>query len=194
MLYGVRMKMSHANPAVAKQRLLAERAALVRKMDKWNAKARDSTAAMGLPQLVLAGDGEGVDSAVASGAGSVRLATRDSLRGRSAAAATAAAKLVGGSSATGAAGAAARNGGVCDAPDPDPKFRMRPAHEVESENPELAAKLRQHAKNGEIMLALANAVMICKNSTICWWNGGNILESFLTILKRTNVTNHLIGE
>lgn len=28
---------------------------------------------------------------------------------------------------------------------------------------------------------------------MCWWGGGNILESFLEILERSNVTNHLIG-
>jgi arabinosyltransferase len=35
--------------------------------------------------------------------------------------------------------------------------------------------------------------MICKNTTICWWEGGNILGSFLTILEAANVTNYLIG-
>ncbi|GFH33494.1 uncharacterized protein HaLaN_32875, partial [Haematococcus lacustris] len=39
------------------------------------------------------------------------------------------------------------------------------------------------------MLTLANGIMICKNTTICWWNGGNILESFLTILSRAKITN-----
>jgi hypothetical protein len=141
------------------------------------------------------------------------------------------------------------DGATCDPPDPEDKYRMRPREEVEKENPELAALLKKHAnENNEIMLTLANGIMICKNATICWWNGrcpdftcyrhvpcnmtscleqqagkdlwsteaqgpgacditnstcrysafsptagGNILESFLTILKHTNVTNHLIG-
>lgn len=41
--------------------------------------------------------------------------------------------------------------------------------QVEKENPDLVAALKEHAKNNEIMLALANGIMICKNTTICWW-------------------------
>ncbi len=29
--------------------------------------------------------------------------------------------------------------------------------------------------------------------TICWWDGGNILEAFLEILERNQITNYLIG-
>ncbi|GLC37586.1 hypothetical protein PLESTB_001670700 [Pleodorina starrii] len=76
----------------------------------------------------------------------------------------------------------------------EPKYLMRPASEVASENPEFARLLAAHSnEQREIMLALTNAVMICKNTTLCWWNGGNILESFLEILERSNITNHLIG-
>ena len=39
----------------------------------------------------------------------------------------------------------------------------------------------------------ANGIMICTNKTICWWNGGNILESFLQIIDHNKITNHLIG-
>lgn len=49
-------------------------------------------------------------------------------------------------------------------------------------------------QNNEIMLTLANGIMICQNKTICWWDGGNILESFLTILSHNKITNYLIGE
>ncbi|EFJ41804.1 hypothetical protein VOLCADRAFT_119593 [Volvox carteri f. nagariensis] len=76
----------------------------------------------------------------------------------------------------------------------DPKYLMRPAAEVEAENPEFAQLLATHANDKrEIMLGLTNAVMICQNTTLCWWNGGNILESFLEILERSNIKNHLIG-
>ena len=46
---------------------------------------------------------------------------------------------------------------------------------------------------GEVMMTLANAVMICTNKTLCWWDGGNVLDSFLTILSHNNVTNYVIG-
>lgn len=102
--------------------------------------------------------------------------------------------------------------------------------QVEAENPVLAAKLQQYALGGEIMLALANGVMICQNTTICWcaggraraacrgnarygeasqhflpcatqrllhcnnrWQGGNILESFLAVMQRAGVRNHIIA-
>ncbi|GFR45714.1 hypothetical protein Agub_g7126, partial [Astrephomene gubernaculifera] len=74
------------------------------------------------------------------------------------------------------------------------KYMMRSADVVEAEQPEFAKLLAAHSnEHREIMLALANAVMICQNTTICWWNGGNILESFLEILERSNISNHLIG-
>ncbi|PNH02384.1 hypothetical protein TSOC_011648 [Tetrabaena socialis] len=76
----------------------------------------------------------------------------------------------------------------------NPAYLMRPAAEVEAENAEFAGLLGRHSnERREVMLGLANAVMICKNATLCWWNGGNILESFLEILERSNITNHLIG-
>ncbi|GIL65243.1 hypothetical protein Vafri_19054 [Volvox africanus] len=106
------------------------------------------------------------------------------------------------STGTVAGEAAVSAGGTCDpnghpvtaiAP-LNPKYLMRPAAEVEAENPDFAQLLAAHANDKrEIMLGLTNAVMICKNTTLCWWNGGNILESFLEILERSNITNHLIG-
>ena len=76
----------------------------------------------------------------------------------------------------------------------DPRYVMRPAEQVTKENPDLAELLPLHSNDKrEIMLAFANAVMICKNTTVCWWGGGNILESFLEILERSNITNHIIG-
>ena len=47
--------------------------------------------------------------------------------------------------------------------------------QVAAEYPDIAAKLAQLSINNEVMLALANGVMICQNTTICWWNGGDIL-------------------
>ena len=47
------------------------------------------------------------------------------------------------------------------------------------EYPEILDKLEKLSINNEIMLALANGVMICKNTTICWWNGGDILGQSL---------------
>ncbi|GAX75229.1 hypothetical protein CEUSTIGMA_g2674.t1 [Chlamydomonas eustigma] len=82
---------------------------------------------------------------------------------------------------------------ACEKNPADVTWPMKPAAEVAKENPELAEALRKSAKNNEIMLALANGIMMCKNSSICWWNGGNILESFLEIIDHNNITNHLIG-
>lgn len=46
----------------------------------------------------------------------------------------------------------------------------------------------------EVMLGLANGVMICKNPKICWWNGGNILESFLDVTwRRLGVRNLILA-
>jgi len=45
---------------------------------------------------------------------------------------------------------------------------------------------------GEVMLALANDVMMCSNHRTCWWNGGNILETFLKGLQRIPVANVVI--
>jgi len=50
---------------------------------------------------------------------------------------------------------------------------------------------RANAK-GEVMLALANDVMMCSNRKTCWWNGGNIYETFLKSLKRSDVRNVVI--
>lgn len=45
----------------------------------------------------------------------------------------------------------------------------------------------------EVMLGLANGVMICQNTTICWWNGGNILHAFLEDLPKAGVKNFLLA-
>ena len=42
------------------------------------------------------------------------------------------------------------------------------------------------------MVALANDVMMCTNRRTCWWNGGNILETFLRSMKRIGLTNYAI--
>mmetsp|Transcript_18645 Transcript_18645/g.40053 ORF Transcript_18645/g.40053 Transcript_18645/m.40053 type:complete len:447 (+) Transcript_18645:53-1393(+) len=73
------------------------------------------------------------------------------------------------------------------------KYPMKTPAQVEQDNPELAAAVKKYAKNDEIMLTLANGVMICQNTTICWWNGGNILQSFLEILEHNKITNYVIG-
>ena len=45
---------------------------------------------------------------------------------------------------------------------------------------------------GEAMLAIANDVMMCTNRKTCWWNGGNVLETFLDSVARLKVRNALI--
>lgn len=40
-----------------------------------------------------------------------------------------------------------------------------------------------------MMIALANGVMICRNTTICWWNGGNILHTWLDMINRHAIHN-----
>ena len=42
----------------------------------------------------------------------------------------------------------------------------------------------------EVMTGLVNDVMMCTNHRTCWWNGGNILETFLQALKRIGLTNY----
>ena len=44
----------------------------------------------------------------------------------------------------------------------------------------------------EVMLALANDVMMCSNLKTCWWKGGNVLETFLQALKRLAVRNVVV--
>lgn len=50
----------------------------------------------------------------------------------------------------------------------DTRYKMQSAAEVAKEAPALAKALAEHSKNREIMLTLANGVMICKNTTLCW--------------------------
>ena len=45
---------------------------------------------------------------------------------------------------------------------------------------------------GEIMLALANDVMMCTNPKTCWWNGGNVLETFLKANARLKLRNVVV--
>ena len=45
---------------------------------------------------------------------------------------------------------------------------------------------------GEVMVALANDVMMCSNRKTCWWNGGNVLDTFLKSVIRLKVTNVVI--
>ena len=42
----------------------------------------------------------------------------------------------------------------------------------------------------EVMVGLVNDVMMCTNRKTCWWGGGNILETFLTALKRIALKNY----
>jgi len=44
----------------------------------------------------------------------------------------------------------------------------------------------------EVMIALTNDVMMCTNRKTCWWNGGNILETFLEQARRVRLTNYVI--
>ena len=58
---------------------------------------------------------------------------------------------------------------------------------------ELILKTRSKDR-GEVMLGLANGVMICENKKICWWEGGNILESFLDVTwRRLGVRNLILA-
>jgi len=58
---------------------------------------------------------------------------------------------------------------------------------------ELVLKTRSKDR-GEVMLGLANGVMICRNTKICWWDGGNILESFLEVTwRRLGVRNLILA-
>jgi len=45
---------------------------------------------------------------------------------------------------------------------------------------------------GEAMLAIANDVMMCTNRKTCWWNGGNVLETFLKASKRLQLRNVVV--
>ena len=45
---------------------------------------------------------------------------------------------------------------------------------------------------GEVMLAIANDVMMCTNRKTCWWNGGNIVETFLKASKRLQLKNVVV--
>jgi hypothetical protein len=67
--------------------------------------------------------------------------------------------------------------------------------DVEVDEALRAMILKTRSKDkGEVMLGLANGVMICKNPKICWWNGGNILESFLDVTwRRLGVRNLIIA-
>ena len=51
---------------------------------------------------------------------------------------------------------------------------------------------RRANSRGEVMLALANDVMMCSNRKTCWWDGGNILQTFLKGLRRLPVSNVVI--
>ena len=42
----------------------------------------------------------------------------------------------------------------------------------------------------EVMLAIANDVMMCTNRKTCWWNGGNILETFLQAKEFRRLISH----
>ena len=46
--------------------------------------------------------------------------------------------------------------------------------------------------HGEVMVALANDVMMCSNPKTCWWNGGNILETFLKANARLKLQNAVV--
>lgn len=171
----------NATPAAISARLLAEREALVSKIEAWNAKARASPASMGLPALALLAPGaqKNINNVqAASMQGSAMTATATAVQQR------VAMETGDGQSLSSSS---------CEDPVTEERFRMKSAAEVAANNPELAALVKKHAVNNEIMLTLANTIMICKNTTVCWWGGGNILESFITILKHNNITNHLIG-
>jgi len=55
-----------------------------------------------------------------------------------------------------------------------------------------AALSKVASSRKEVMLALTNDVMMCTNRKTCWWNGGNILKTFLEQARRIEMTNYLI--
>uniref|UniRef100_A0A6T0ADR2 Nucleotide-diphospho-sugar transferase domain-containing protein n=2 Tax=Emiliania huxleyi TaxID=2903 RepID=A0A6T0ADR2_EMIHU len=60
-------------------------------------------------------------------------------------------------------------------------------------NRKLEAALQRVAnERKEVMLSLANDVMMCTNRKTCWWNGGNVLETFLESLRRLQLRNSLV--
>ena len=61
------------------------------------------------------------------------------------------------------------------------------------DNRKLHATLSRVANaRGEVMLAIANDVMMCTNRKTCWWNGGNVLETFLKSTTRLKISNTVI--
>ena len=44
----------------------------------------------------------------------------------------------------------------------------------------------------EVMVGLVNDVMMCTNRKTCWWNGGNVLETFLKGVSRLKVSNVVV--
>ena len=44
----------------------------------------------------------------------------------------------------------------------------------------------------EVMVGLVNDVMMCTNRKTCWWNGGNIVETFLKASKRLQLRNVVV--
>ena len=57
----------------------------------------------------------------------------------------------------------------------------------------LAAALSSVASaRREVLLGLANDVMMCTNPRTCWWDGGNVLDTFLKALRRLHVPNALV--
>jgi hypothetical protein len=150
-------------------RLEEDRRSLLHRIEQFNARV-SATSEAGLTSLLIGNAGQG--SAVASQDGSSfqhPIATMQAQHSTDSAAKSASPTT----KAPPYAAFVTADGATCDPPDPEEKYRMRPREEVEKENPELAALLKKHAnENREIMLTLANGIMICKNATICWWNGG----------------------
>ena len=70
------------------------------------------------------------------------------------------------------------------------------AYETDLPNEPLPQNLldavQRYAKNKEIMIAFANDVMMCTNTKTCWWNGGNVLASFLDVIDTLHISNYLI--
>lgn len=180
-----RQKEANAPLLSPKGGIYEDRRSLIAQIEAWNLRAK--TAGLAPSHLISLGSSSPSFSSIGrsvspSPAHALKL---EALHGQ----------LPGGAAAKSSAIAAAEASGEggCDKEPADKSWPMMTAAQVEKDNPELVKGLKKSAKNNEIMLALANGIMICKNKTICWWEGGNILETFLEIIDHNKITNHLIG-
>ena len=76
----------------------------------------------------------------------------------------------------------------------DLRVYLTPMPKDDALPPDLLAAVQQRAnRDREVMLAFANDVMMCNNPKTCWWNGGNVLGSFLDVVHDAlGMRNYLV--